>query len=140
MWVSCNNKNVYHALLSYLIACVFPFFSINAESLRESKGLETTSFITTNLLSPLNPFHPRLRFGYIHSLDLKWKIGLDLGYGRGIHIHPSDGNEEDYQLWEVRPQLYYELKSKSRSVRYISFELFYIHNTETLRDSFFRST
>lgn len=107
------------------------------------KAQDSNSFITTNLLSPVNPLNPRWRVGYIQNLNSNWKLGLDIGYGTKNNTWAIiTGNilngilEKDYQLWEVRPELYYIINPEKKTLQYFSSELFYIHHRDVYHDSF----
>ncbi len=96
--------------------------------------LKGKSYITFNLLSPVDQFVPRWRIGYIKSINQKWKAGIEFGYGNKILAFADidDDNEDDYQLWEIRPELYYMLNPLKKTQKYISAELFYIHHKDIL--------
>ncbi|MDP6921874.1 MAG: hypothetical protein QGH06_02765 [Lutibacter sp.] len=93
-----------------------------------------SSYISLNALTFLNTYNQRWRVGYIQQLKPRWKVGLDVGYGNralcfGIY---KDNVGKGYQLWEIRPELYYSLGSKGRYEQYLSLELFYIHHKEQI--------
>ena len=101
------------------------------------------SFVTINLLSVLNPLNPRYRVGYIKSLNPNWRLGLDFGYGSskllfsGYKLYDSWGKMgESYQLWEIRPELYYILNPTRKTQAYFSTELYYIHHKDSFQNNF----
>jgi len=90
------------------------------------------SYITTNLLSHINYHSPRLRIGYIQNINDRWKIGLDLGYGNNKTTFLEIS--ENYNIWEIRPELYYFTRSHKT---YLSAELFYINHKDIFIDDFY---
>ncbi len=89
------------------------------------------TFLTMNLLS-LAPPLPRWRFGYIQTINPRWKVGLDVGYGsKGLVFRNTFNSRIDsYKLWEIRPELYYVIYPNRKTINYISLEFFYIDHKE----------
>ena len=111
----------------------FVFILAATNLLAQEKGQPITetrrikSFASVNLLSPLNELNPRLGAGFVHGINERWRLGVDLGYGnKQIDIYGSMG--EKYRLWEVRPELYYFISPWKQHERYFSAELFYINH------------
>lgn len=114
------------------------FFSSSLLSSSQNNPQEKTpseiSYITLNILSQLNFYSPRWRVGYIRNINPKWKAGLDFGYGnRNLSVFQEDVGD-DYQLWEVRPELYYIINPKRKTDKYFSFEIYYISHKDTYYD------
>jgi hypothetical protein len=116
--------------------------SLNAQ---ESKSIENLtlineSYLTFDVFSSLNTFSPRWRVGCINGINPKWKIGLNLGYGNKniSYTYFADKFEEDYKLWEIRPELYYIIKQNQKSSTYGSVEIYYINHKDIFHDSFYR--
>lgn len=113
--------------LSTLIVNAQDNDSIKNQTLREK------SYITFNLLSPVDQLVPRWRMGYIKSINQKWKAGIEFGYGNkklAFAVIDDDYNQVDYQLWEIRPELYYILNPSKKTQTYISAEFFYINHKD----------
>ncbi len=118
------------------------FLYAQTNSSISTKPLNESSFATFSIFSSLDPFNPRYRVGYIQNLSPKWKLGVDLGYGsRKLSWSSSlftttyltsfgGAVEEDYRLWEIRPELYYIIDPSHKYLQYISTEVFYIHQTD----------
>ncbi len=118
-----------------LIAFFLFYLSCTANIYAQKDNIEdysNASYLTINTLSSLNTFSPRWRAGYIKNINDKWKIGLDIGYGiRNLSFSGfGDKIGNDYQLWEIRPELYYILKPERKTKKYFSIELFYINHTD----------
>ena len=91
-------------------------------------------YFTFDLLSQANVLNPRWRIGYIHSLNDKWKLGMDVGLGRDAINLYSNSDKSDFKIWELRPEIYYVIKSEKKMEKYISAELFYTQETSRLLD------
>lgn len=100
----------------------------------KTQPLKEKSYITFNLLSPVDQFVPSWRIGYIKSINQKWKAGIEFGYGNKklAFADIDDDNEDDYQLWEIRPELYFILDPLKKTKKYVSVELFYINHKDIL--------
>ena len=91
------------------------------------------SYITINLLAPLNSFSPRWRVGYIKSINKNFKVGFDVGYGsKDVLLSSYKGNVGDnYKIWEIRPEFYYTKDEYSKKIKlYFSLDLFYINHKD----------
>ncbi len=77
---------------------------------------------------------PRYTFGYIMPIHRRWMVGLDVGYGNDVIIlsyrEKSLYIGDDYQLFEVRPRVYFKLKPSSKFQPFISVEFFYINHSD----------
>lgn len=99
----------------------------------KNQPLKEKTYITFNLFSPVDQLVPRWRIGYIKSINDKWKVGLEFGYGNkklAFAVIEEHYNEVDYQLWEIRPELYYILNPLKKTQKYVSAELFYINHKD----------
>lgn len=111
----------------------------NREVAREQKrlkkdsiqNLRITTYLSLDLISTILP-NPlgRLNVGYITPLNEKWSLGGSAGLGINATAWARD--TEEYFLWELRPELIYNLGKGSRFQHYVGLELFYIYHTETL--------
>jgi len=117
---------------SYLIFTLFILntFQITAQT---KTFLSYDKSITFSLTTPLDVHNPRWRIGYLQDLNERWKFSIDIGYTNrkfslGIH-NDLIGNK--YQIWEIRPEIYYLMNPKKKTKKYFSAELFYINNKDT---------
>ncbi|MEO8933561.1 MAG: hypothetical protein ABI295_04575 [Xanthomarina sp.] len=117
-------------IIAFLIS-LLSTINVNGQT-DSTKNSNTHSYFTLNLLSPLNTQSPRWRIGYIKDIDEKWKAGLDMGYGNRNLLFSDYGDNisKDYQLWEIRPEIYYIINPKRKTKKYFSLELFYINHTD----------
>ncbi len=113
-----------------LIILIFTSFNISAQT---SDVLDYNKSITFNLVTPLDTHSPRWRMGYLQDLNERWKFSVDVGFATqkissGVH-DALIGNK--YQLWEIRPEIYYVINPKKKTKKYFSAELFYINHKDT---------
>jgi len=114
-------------LLATLIVAPSVFAKSENSQITETGRIK--SFASVNLLSPLNVLNPRIGAGFVYGISNKWKIGIDLGIGnKAIDIKGRMGQK--YQLWEIKPELYYFISPHKKHDRYISAELFYINHKD----------
>lgn len=99
-------------------------------------------YITTDIVSPVfihfnsDYSTPRWRLGYVKNLNEKTKVGIDIGYGNAHTSLIGTGNS--YSLWEIRPEYYHILNLNRKTLKYVSFEMFYINQKEEFfNQSFF---
>ncbi len=107
----------------------------------ESSPAKKESYLTFDVFSSLNKYSPRWRIGYIRGIHPKWKIGLHAGYGNKNISYTQfidEMFEEDYELWEIRPELYYVMKQTKKVTSYGSFELYYIHHKDVFHHISYR--
>ncbi len=121
------------------LAILLSTLTLNAQenvSIEDSPA-KLESFFTFDVFSSLNTYSPRWRVGFIRDIDPKWKVGLNLGYGNKniSYTYFADKFEEDYKLWEIRPELYYVRKRSQKATTYASFELYYINHKDVFHNS-----
>lgn len=124
------------ALLTALLTLVVSTCALAQPKAASEENTSLPSFISFNLTTPIDPFGPRFRMGYIQSINEQWMVGMAFGYGSAdIRLIGSVNRFFDaYQLWEVRPELYYFPNPKDRWNTYASAELFYINHTDQLEN------
>jgi hypothetical protein len=127
-----NKKNLCAIFLIYF--SIINISNAQNDEISDISEYNNSSYLTTNLLSSINPIIPRWRIGYIRNINDRWKIGLDIGYGNHNLTFYDLG--DNYELWEIRPEFYYFIKTKRRTKKYLSVEPFYIHH----KDIFFDGT
>ena len=107
------------------------------DEISEPNEYNNNSYLTLNLLSSASPTAPRWRVGYIKNINERLKIGIDAGYGNHNIIYYDLG--DNYELWEIRLELYYFLKNKRKTKKYLSAEIFYINHTDIFTDGHYFS-
>jgi len=129
-----------HRILVLLI------FISSTLALTAKKGISTEkptmiqgAHISFDLFSSLNVFSPRWRIGYIQTIDPKWKAGINLGYGNKASSYTYFLNhfEENYKLWEIRPEIYKVFNYNGKTEKYLSVELFYINHTDVFHNWYY---
>lgn len=115
-----------------IIALLCSMFSFAQDSIQP----ERKSVVTFSLLSPTFSYAPRYTAGYMHKVAPRWWAGLEAGYGNystAFGMARESGSDyitPDYKLYEVRPEVYYDLRPSSKLKHLVSAELFYIHHTD----------
>lgn len=130
------------ALRNYLFLALI---ATNTNVIKAQEKHDNNSYVTLNILSSADILAPRWRIGYIKDIKKNWKIGLDIGYGNGKTFFISSlGNsnivEENYKLWEFRPEIYHFLPSNDLGKRYLSLEIFYINHKDIFFNNYFYNT
>lgn len=115
-------------------------FAVNFYGQEKNKD-DFNSIITLGAFSPIAYRAPRWNLGFIRKIDKRYWIGLDLGYGNdNISINYAEEGgwiNNDYNLYEIRPEIYYNLRPSSKLRHLLSVELFYINHTDKFKNSWF---
>jgi hypothetical protein len=118
------------ALLLLLLFCVLG--SVNAQDTLQEKK----SVITLSLGTPTVSYAPRYNIGYMHKVARRWWAGTALGYGNynssfGIGVSNGDSYlTSDYKIFEVRPEVFFDLRPSSKLKHLVSAEFFYINHKD----------
>jgi hypothetical protein len=113
-----------------LLLLFFVVGSVKAQdTLQESK-----SVITLSLGTPTVSYAPRYNVGYMHKVARRWWAGTALGYGNytssfGMSV-TSDRINNDYKIFEVRPEIFFDLRPSSKLKHLVSAEFFYINHKD----------
>jgi hypothetical protein len=125
-------------LLLLLLFCISG--SVNAQDTLQEKK----SVITLSLGTPTVSYAPRYNIGYMHKVARRWWAGIALGYGNysssfGIGVeNGSDFITKEYKIFEVRPEIYFDLRPSSKLKHLVSAEFFYInHKDQFTNDRYF---
>jgi len=118
----------------FLTVLFSSFLSIAQTNNSEKAGFEK-SYISVDPLTIINPYEPRLRVGYVHKLSKAFSLGVDLGYGNEVLTFLRRDN---YQFYEVRPQLYYFLNNRYDEIKYVSVEVLYTDYKEHLNSGTYK--
>jgi len=100
---------------------------LNSVRAQDSLQAQPKSIVTLSL-SPLISLAPRFKAGYIHRLPGRWWAGMVVGYNAGLY-NTSYGTP-NYRLFEVRPEIYFDLRPERKLKHLASIELFYINHTD----------
>lgn len=127
-------KNIYIVLLVVLF-----YNNVYCQDIIDQKR---KSFVTFSIFTPvLNQAH-RWKAGYMYNFENRFWVGTSIGYGlKRISIVSAEfrrSSEQDYQLYEIRPELYFDLNRDNRAKQFLSFEVFYINHRDRFVDSFYQ--
>jgi hypothetical protein len=116
------------ALLLLLLFCISGF--VNAQDTLQDRK----SVITFSLGTPTISYAPRYNVGYMHKVARRWWAGIALGYGNynssfGMGV-TSDRINNDYKIFEVRPEVFFDLRPSSKLKHLVSAEFFYINHKD----------
>ncbi len=103
------------------------------QQLNAQDTLRQERVVSLNLTSYLVTQSPRWTAGYTHKVSRRWWAGVEAGYGSfwlSVHGRESDFLTKDYNLFEIRPSVYFDLRPTSKIKHLLSAELFYIHHTD----------
>jgi len=89
---------------------------------------DESSFVSFDVSTPILG-NARYNLGYVQHLKNRWKVGVHLGYGNAS-IVVADVNE-NLELFEVRPTLYYFTNPERKSQIYYGIELYYLNQQDT---------
>ncbi|MEM0543992.1 hypothetical protein WFZ85_15410 [Flavobacterium sp. j3] len=102
---------------------------------------EFNSIITFSSFSPIVYYAPRWNIGYIRKIDKKYWLGLELGYGsKDISVNfAADGGwiKNDYKIFEIKPELYFDLRPNSKQKHLLSVEFQYVNHTDKFNNSWY---
>lgn len=114
-----------------------------AGSLQAQDTIQQKQVISLNLLSYVAGIYaPRWTAGYSRKINERWWAGVEAGYGSSwLSVHGREGAliTKDYNLFEIRPSIYYDLKGRGKLKHLISAELFYIHHKDHFEDGWYHS-
>ncbi|MDR6514544.1 hypothetical protein [Chryseobacterium camelliae] len=92
------------------------------------------SIITVSGFAPLRDY--RWNVGYMHRLNERWWLGTEIAYGRK-GMTPYHIEENDYTIFEVKPEVYYSLAPDSKLKHFISAEFSYLnHQSKKINEEY----
>lgn len=116
---------------SFLFISFLCLSILHAQQEKDSIIQNTDSYFTFSPAA-LAHFAPRWRVGYIQHLKSNLKFGVSAGYGhKTINLNFSNRERVNYELWEVRPEIYFIVNAAAKTFKYFSFEYFYINHENT---------
>lgn len=108
---------------------------------QEKSAKELKSILTFSTFSPTMSYAPRWNIGYMRKFNDRYWYEINFGYGNdnlSINFAEEGGwITKSYNLYEFRPELYYNLKPDSRLKQLVSLELFYINHTDQFQNNWF---
>lgn len=127
----------------HLILIAFFFIvSLSAQELGKSYNYPdaVNTFATFNIVPIAFYAQPRVQLGYYKKYNDKFWVGTDIaaGFGKMNNLFGEAIDSKDYRLFEVRPEVYYNLRNPNKKLRrLLSLEFFYIYHSDTRFDSFY---
>ena len=125
--------------LLLLLLCVVPLLATAQDTINKSR-----SIISLGLLSSTFSQAPRWDIGYIYKINSRIWAGMELGYGNKNMIFNGssgdDNTEKNYQLFEIRPSVYYDLRPSGKLKHLASVEVYYIKHTDTYYTDWYYDT
>lgn len=124
--------------IHFLFLMLLSFANLNAQEKEENLK---SGFITFNLTSPIFSYAPRWDIGYYKTLNQRFIVGIEAGYGNyNSTINFATDNDiltEDYKLFEIRPEVIYIINPERKTKKFFSGEVYFIHHTDAFTTSRF---
>ena len=114
-----------------LCTCLLSVAMQAQDTLQEQKQV-----VTLSLFSPTFSYAPRYTVGYMRKVAPRWWAGLEAGYGNygsAFAVARESGSDfitKDYKLFELRPEVYFDLRPSSKLKHLVSAEFFYINHKD----------
>ncbi|MFD2907628.1 hypothetical protein ACFSX9_02660 [Flavobacterium ardleyense] len=125
---------------SYILISFVILFT-NFTFAQEKSIDEFNSIITLSTFSPIVNYAPRWNLGYIRKIDKRYWLGFELGYGnKNISVNFAEKGgyiKNDYKIFEIKPEIYYDLKPKSKLKHLLSLEFQYVKHTDKFNNSWY---
>jgi hypothetical protein len=125
---------------NYLLISLIIFFG-NYSFGQEKNKEEYNSIITFSPVSPIVNYAPRWNLGYIRKIDKRYWLGLELGYGsKNISVNFAEEwgwIKNNYKIFEIKPEFYYDLRPKSKLKHLLSLEFQYVNHTDKFNNSWY---
>lgn len=120
--------------------CIVLLTSLNFNGQEQPKD-SFKSILTFSTFSPTMSYAPRWNFGYMRKFSNSYWFEINFGYGNdnlSINFAEEGGwITNNFNLYEFRPEIYYDLKPNSRLKQLVSVELFYINHTDKFQNNWF---
>lgn len=110
---------------------------------QDSTVVRPNNFVTFGFSSYLYTLAPRFDLGYNRKISDRIWVGTSIGYGKQF-LKNNEGplflTKKHYKLYEVRPEVYYDLRPDSKLKHLLSVEFFYIYHENMFQYSWYNST
>lgn len=108
---------------------------------QEKSNEEFKSILTFSTFSPILSYAPRWNLGYIRKIEKRYWVGIEFGYGnKDISINSAEEGDwikNEYKIFEIKPEIYYDLRPKSKLKHLLSLELQYINHSDKFKNSWY---
>lgn len=102
---------------------------------------EYNSIITFSTFSPIVNYAPRWNLGYIRKIEKRYWLGVEIGYGnQNLSVNFAEEGgwiKKDYKIFEIKPEIYYDLRPKSNLKHLLSLELQYLNHLDNFKNSWY---
>lgn len=106
---------------------LFLFFISVLGSQLSAQSEDFKSIITVSTFSPFRD--QRYNIGYMHKVSERWWLGAEVGYGcEGITPFNHNDFKGKFNMFEIRPEVFYSLNPDSRLKHLVSAEVFYLNH------------
>ena len=108
---------------------------------QEKSNEEFKSILTFSTFSPILSYAPRWNLGYIRKIEKRYWVGIEFGYGnKDISINSAEEGDwikNEYKIFEIKPEIYYDLRPKSKLKHLLSLELQYLNHSDKFKNSWY---
>lgn len=92
---------------------------------------ESKTIVTTGILTYVK-FSPSVNLGVMHKVGDRVWLGAEGGIG--VKVNKFERGE-NYRYYEIRPEVFYDLRPNTKLKHLVSAELFYIKHNETFTNA-----
>ncbi len=107
----------------------------------QEKAKDFKSIATFSIFSPTISYAPRWSLGYIRKIEKRYWLGVEIGYGnQNLSVNFAEGGgwiKKDYKIFEIKPEIYYDLSPKSNLKHLLSLELQYLNHLDNFKNSWY---
>jgi len=119
---------------------ILAFFITNLNFSQE-KTKDFKSIATFSIFSPTISYAPRWSLGYIRKIEKRYWLGVEIGYGnQNLSVNFAEEGgwiKKDYKIFEIKPEIYYDLRPKSNLKHLLSLELQYLNHLDSFKSSWY---
>lgn len=125
---------------NFLLISLIILFGSNSFA-QENNKEEFNSIITFSTFSQIVNYAPRWNLGYIRKIDKRYWLGLEVGYSNNnISLNFAEEGgwiKNDYKIFEIKPEFYYDLRPQSKLKHLLSLEFQYLNHTDKFNNSWY---
>lgn len=107
----------------------------------QEKAKDFKSIATFSTFSPTISYAPRWSLGYIRKIEKRYWLGVEIGYGnQNLSVNFAEEGgwiKKDYKIFEIKPEIYYDLSQKSNLKHLLSLELQYLNHLDNFKNSWY---
>ena len=107
----------------------------------QEKTKDFKSIATFSIFSPTLSYAPRWSIGYIRKIEKRYWLGVEIGYGnQNLSVNFAEEGgwiKNDYKIFEIKPEFYYDLRPNSKLKHLLSLEFQYVNHTDKFNNSWY---